>query len=76
MSRKSNFIYCNCCGGQICAKEKENEASFLAINKEWGYFSGGKDGEIHSMDICEPCYEKLIQSFETAPEIKKVTEYL
>lgn len=76
MSRKNNFVYCNCCGRQICASEKMDETSFLTINKEWGYFSHGKDGEIHSMDICEPCYDRLVQTFVTAPEVKQITEYL
>lgn len=76
MSRKNNFIYCNCCGEAICASDKMGETSFLTIQKEWGYFSNEKDGEIHSMDICEPCYDELVRVFAIAPERKKVTEYL
>lgn len=76
MSRKNNLIYCNRCGNMICPCEKQNETSFLTIEKKWGYFSDGKDGEIHSMDLCEPCYGKLVQDFVIAPEIRPVTEYL
>ena len=76
MSRKNNFIYCNCCGGEICTEQKKEVTSFLTINKEWGYFSQGKDGVRHNMDICETCYDKFVQSFAIQPEIKQITEYL
>lgn len=76
MSRKEKVIYCNCCGRVICAEEQQDKTSFLTIKKAWGYFSGHKDGEIHSMDICEPCYEKMVQTFQIAPEIEQITELL
>lgn len=76
MSRKNQAIYCNCCGRKICAEEKKEVTSFLTIEKEWGYFSVGKDGEIHTMDICEECYDRLVKSFIISPEIKEMTEYL
>lgn len=76
MSRKNNLIYCNCCGGQICTAEKKSETSFLTIDKEWGYFSRGRDGEIHSMDICEACYDKWVQTFAIKPQNRQITEYL
>lgn len=74
MSRKADTIYCNCCGRAICAQAEQERKSFLAIRKEWGYFSKGKDGEIHSMDICEPCYDKLVQNFAIAPQKEQITE--
>ncbi len=74
MSRKNKKIYCNCCGKLICAEAEREKASFLSIEKEWGYFSDKKDGTIHRMDICEACYEKLAGSFAIPPEEKKMTE--
>ena len=57
--------------------ESEREkASFLSIVKEWGYFSDKKDGTVHSMDICEPCYETLAGTFAIPPEEKKITEFV
>ncbi len=76
MSRKDNAVYCNCCGRRICGEEQEIRASFLTIRKEWGYFSDRKDGQIHSMDICEACYDMLVESFTIPPEKEEITEYL
>lgn len=76
MSRKNQIIYCNRCGGEICAEDQVEKASFLTIHKEWGYFSDKKDGLLHSMDICESCYEKMVASFVIPPEEKKVTEFV
>lgn len=76
MSRKEQKIYCNCCGRAICTVKGQDKAAFLTIRKEWGYFSRNKDGELHSMDICEPCYDKLVQTFALAPEIEQITEFL
>ena len=74
MSRQANGIYCNCCGRKICGAENRDHADFLLIQKEWGYFSKDKDGEIHNMDICEPCYDKLVKSFAIPPETNQTTE--
>ena len=76
MSRRAGLIYCNCCGRVICGEEEQGRASFLTIRKEWGYFSRDKDGEIHGMDICEPCYDRLVQGFALAPEKEGVKEFL
>lgn len=76
MSRKNGMIYCNHCGRAICTEELKDKTSFLAIRKEWGYFSEKKDGMIHSMDICESCYEKMVESFVIPPEEKKMTEFV
>ncbi len=76
MSRKANLIYCNCCGNPICPKDQADKTSFLFIKKEWGYFSEEKDGTIHSMDICEPCYDTVVKMFAIPPEIKPATELL
>ena len=34
----------------------------FSITYGWGYFSK-KDGETHSLDLCEDCYDELIKSF-------------
>lgn len=76
MSRTNGIVYCNCCGGEICTEVLKDKTSFLTIQKEWGYFSEKKDGKMHSMDICESCYEKLIKSFAIPPDEKQITEYV
>lgn len=76
MSRKDQKIYCNCCGKMICLLFEKNRTSFLTVEKEWGYFSDKKDGRIHRMDICESCYEKMVEKFVIPPEEKQVTEFV
>lgn len=74
MSKKAEIIFCNYCGKAICTEDQRETASYLAIKKEWGYFSDGKDGTVHSMDICEECYDRMVQEFSIAPQIDQVTE--
>ena len=74
MSKKAGIIYCNCCGRTICAEEERERTSYLAIKKEWGYFSDGKDGTVHSIDICEPCYDRLARELLIAQEIDQMRE--
>ena len=33
------------------------------MKKEWGYFSG-KDLKVHSFNLCEACYDRLLEEFE------------
>jgi hypothetical protein len=55
---------------------EKDRTSFLTVEKEWGYFSDKKDGRIHRMDICESCYEKMVEKFVIPPEEKQVTEFV
>ena len=47
----------------------------IHIEKICGYPSE-KDGECHSFDLCEPCYDKMTAEFVLKPEIKEETELL
>ena len=42
---------------------------------QWGYFSG-KDGESHSFDLCETCYDKWIAAFQIPVERNLENELL
>ena len=64
MSRKDQKIYCNCCGKMICLLSEKDRTSFLTVEK------------IHRMDICESCYEKMVEKFVIPPEEKQVTEFV
>ncbi|MBR1737720.1 MAG: hypothetical protein IJ736_12005 [Firmicutes bacterium] len=69
-SRKIEKIYCNLCGEEI--KKADGSDIFedhLSVEKNWGYFSK-KDGENHSFDICERCYDKIIGEFKIPIEKK------
>lgn len=76
MSRMSGIIYCNRCGARICSEAQRDKVSFLTVKKEWGYFSDDKDGEVHSMDFCESCYDALVQELAIAPQIEYITEFV
>ena len=60
-NEKIEKIFCNMCGKEI----QKSDGFFhdhIHIDKTWGYFSE-KDGKTHSFDICETCYDRLLESF-------------
>ena len=44
-------------------------------NQQFGYFSN-KDGIRHSFDLCEECYDKLIEGFAVEVTKEEVQELL
>lgn len=66
-------VRCNICGREIKKENGIYKEDFLAVTKEWGYFSE-KDIEMHSFRICESCYDEWISGF-MIPVIKnKISE--
>lgn len=62
-------IVCNQCGKEIPVfNGHENEGVFHA-DYQWGYFSE-KDGQRHRFDLCEKCYDSLLQGFQIPVEIE------
>ena len=49
---------------------EETWKNIFILKKYWGYPSE-KDGECHSFDLCEPCYDKMTAAFVLKPEIKR-----
>ncbi len=74
MSRQAGTVYCNGCGRRLCREGAPEQVDFLTIEKEWGYFSKNKDGQMHRLDLCEECYDRLVQQLFIAPESEEVTE--
>ncbi len=66
---------CNKCGKEILVKNGIIKDGVFSINYDWGYFSE-KDGETHCFDLCEECYDKLINSFVIEPDININNELL
>ena len=64
-NEKIEKIFCNMCGKEI-PKTNGFFHDHLHIEKKWGYFSD-HDGEVHSFDICESCYDRLIREFSLPP---------
>lgn len=60
--KKEMITYCNMCGKEISRLEGTPIGEGLHVEKHWGYFSK-KDGEIHTFDLCEKCYDQLTESF-------------
>lgn len=68
-------LYCNCCGKKIHLEEGNLREGVYCGQVQWGYFSK-KDGEVHSFDLCEDCYDKWITGFQIPVEKKMENELL
>lgn len=69
-TKEINKIICNQCGKEIPVIDGIPREGVFSVNCEWGYFSE-KDGEKHSFDLCEACYDKLVSSFRFPVEIEE-----
>ena len=50
--------------------ERMSPGGGIQCDQTWGYFSE-KDGEHHSFDLCESCYDELLKSFLIPAEIEE-----
>ena len=67
-------IYCNRCGKKMRLENGILEEGIFHGKVTWGYFSE-KDMEQHEFDLCEACYDKMIQAF-TIPVDRKIENEL
>ena len=68
-------IVCNHCGKKIPLEHHMLKAGVFSASTIWGYFSR-KDGEIHRFDLCEDCYDRLVEQFLIPPDIEEQKELL
>ena len=68
-------VICNQCKKELEVTDQMALSEWLSVDKSWGYFSR-KDGETHSFDLCEDCYDKLIKGFVLPVDIKNQEELL
>ncbi len=68
-------IVCNQCGRTLKLRNGILQEGVFRGMTEWGFFSE-KDGEIHSFDLCEKCYDRLISGFSIPVETEEQTELL
>lgn len=61
-------VICNKCGKELENKNGILHEDGLFITKEWGYFSR-KDLAVHRFNLCEKCYDELVQEFVVPIEI-------
>ena len=60
-------VICNACGKVIEKNASGYFQDYVHIEKQWGYFSG-MDGECHSLDMCEECYNRFIDTLAVPVE--------
>lgn len=69
-TKEVNKIICNKCGKEIPAVNGRAEEGVFSVNYTWGYFSE-KDGEKHTFDLCESCYDEMLATFIVPVEIEE-----
>lgn len=62
MEDNSTILVCNKCKKNIKKNLHNYYDDFLKIEKRWGYHSSF-DNEVHYFNLCENCYNELINSF-------------
>ena len=68
-------VICNHCAKKLAVKDGIVREGVLMIDHAWDYFSE-KDGEVHHLDLCEECYDQLIQGLRLPVDIEERTELL
>ena len=72
--RKGHVIYCNRCGRQLKGTDGTPVEEGLHVEKSWDIFRG-KTGEIQSFDLCESCYDLLVQDFRDSTGEKRAENF-
>ena len=73
--RNNQKIFCNKCGKEFVMNKDIVHEGIFNVEYMWGYFSK-KDGEIHSFDLCEECYDRMIDQFEIQVDIRESNEII
>ncbi|MFI3238364.1 MAG: hypothetical protein R3Y47_10135 [Lachnospiraceae bacterium] len=56
-------ITCNQCGKELKIEQGYCVEGMVQVNHTFGYFTR-KDGTCHSFDLCEDCYDLLVEKFK------------
>lgn len=73
--KKLETVICNGCGRHLKVENGVLKEGCFEGRQRFGYFST-MDGESHSFDLCEDCYQKLIAQFQVPVEKTEDTELL
>lgn len=68
-------VICNKCKREIIAENGIIKEGVMNIKCDWDYFSN-KDGQSHSFDLCEKCYDEIIKDFALKPAINDINEFV
>ncbi|MDE6313708.1 MAG: hypothetical protein K2M46_08855 [Lachnospiraceae bacterium] len=66
-------IWCNCCGKELKLENEIVKEGVFSGDINWSFFSG-KDGEHHSFDLCENCYDRIVKEFKLPVSVRENTE--
>lgn len=55
-------VRCNKCGKLLKVKDGILKEGCLPVRISFDYFSN-KDGSTHKWDLCEECYDKIVETF-------------
>ncbi len=73
--RELAAVVCNKCKKNLKVKNGIIMEGCFNGNIRFGYFSN-KDGDAHSFDLCEECYDNMIDGFAIPVEEEEVKELL
>ena len=68
-------VVCNECGKYLLVENGILKEGCFEGDAVFGYFSK-KDGQIHSFDLCEDCYDKMIARFRIPVQDREAMELL
>lgn len=66
-------VICNGCGRQLKVEKGVLREGCFCAEQTFGYFSS-MDGKRVSFDLCEECFQKLLDRFAVPAEIEEETE--
>lgn len=69
------YAVCNMCGRELLIENGLLREGCFHGEQKFGYFSD-KDGQNHSFDLCETCYNKLMKKFHIPVDVTEETEFL
>lgn len=68
-------VICNKCKKELLVENGILKEGCLEVETAFGYFSK-KDGQVHSFDLCEDCYDEMIAGFKIPVEEREARELL
>ena len=68
-------MICNQCGKEIPVVNGQAREGVFSADYSWGYFSE-KDGEVHHWDLCESCYDNLLNQFRIEADVEEQVEFI
>lgn len=72
---KLKEMRCNVCGKKLKIEHGILKEDVFTVEKEWGYFSR-KDLQIHTFNVCEKCYNKMVSNFVIPVDVSMKREVM